>query len=155
MLALMDAGISLYSTLASVSCAVTDYDGTPTLLIDPDLSEDKKCTGSTYFVYDTQALSNEEGSGLVSCTTVGLLTDPEYQSCLEACRSGCSSVSAFIRITMSRKPTTCLADEEPAEQLEKEIDASTSTSSEDVKKEGKPTKKGKNVVSSGAFMKPI
>jgi hypothetical protein len=152
MLALMDAGIPLASTLSAVTCGVTVDDDSRILLIDPDSAEDKKCTGITYFVFDTQAMALNDESGLVSSNTIGLLSDQELQSCQTACRSGAKSVSVFIRITLSRKPTTVLADEEPV-QLDKEIDASTSTSTEDLKKE--PTHKKPKKIVSGAFMKPI
>lgn len=103
MLAILDAGISLSTTLVSISCVmIQDDEDNQILVMDPD-SMEEKCGGTVYCVFDGQIVAKTGQGGLVSTTTNGLLNDQAYQSCLMGCRIAAKSMFAFLRITMDRK----------------------------------------------------
>jgi len=93
-IALLDAGISMKSMVASVTCALTE-DGT--LLIDPDEKEEKSAESLFTFVF------NHPYDGIVTSKTRGMFSEENYFLSLEAAKQGCSKVFAFIRGSMQKK----------------------------------------------------
>ncbi|KAG2381649.1 hypothetical protein C9374_006033 [Naegleria lovaniensis] len=135
-LALLDAGVALKSTLVSLSCS---YLSSGDCLLDPlkveqdfdsvlyssdsstfveyyksSLSTGQKIIkpkGHVCFIFDASKLKKksqeaEEDTSLVTCLTEGIFTDEALQTCLNMAKEGAHTVYNLIRFTMERKSTT-------------------------------------------------
>ena len=130
-LALLDAGVAMKTTLVSASCSYLTSDD---CLLDPIRIEQDFSTvlhssdsssfvefykssnntnviqpkGFACFVFDSALLKNDktDENSLVSCVSDGIFTDSAFETSLEMAKEGAKSVSKLIRMTLEKKSTT-------------------------------------------------
>eukprot|EP01088_Endostelium_zonatum_P020172 TRINITY_DN7292_c0_g1_i1.p1 TRINITY_DN7292_c0_g1~~TRINITY_DN7292_c0_g1_i1.p1 ORF type:complete len:240 (-),score=60.78 TRINITY_DN7292_c0_g1_i1:71-769(-) len=98
-LALLDAGVPLKSTIASVSCAIReDEKGNNIILLDPSKKEEFNSKSSFIFLFD----QNYE-NGIVGCSTRGFFTQDQYFNCLKASRGAVAKIFTFMRLSAEKQ----------------------------------------------------
>ncbi len=93
-LALLDAGVPMKSTVASVHCILDD---TNSIILDPTTKEQKKETASLTFAFESQSKSVI----LSHCT--GTFSNEQYHKCLTMCKHAADNIFTFYRNAIKKK----------------------------------------------------
>lgn len=104
-LALMDAGIEMTCTVASLTCVVDD-----TVLLDPQrcgpLGEEEGTDDRSHVcVTLSSTVNGKKERGILSSTTTGTMTTAEYFRGLDAVKSAVDTIFAFYRMKMRQHYT--------------------------------------------------
>ncbi|KAJ7379942.1 Exosome component 5 [Desmophyllum pertusum] len=93
-MAMVDAGFPMKCLVCAVSCVLGESGD---IQLDPTLEQEKSASAVMTFAFDSI------NKNVMTSSTTGSFTLPEYDKCLEACRTAAAKLFDFFRLSVERK----------------------------------------------------